>query len=486
MICDREFLLLLVITLVFLQVNAVKTGKPVRNSGSNDAWVFSGNNSGITKRSRHHVPIGGRSLSLGRIHRKIDRKFKNPVEISKRSLEPNLPNSDRDARSSPIVANSIDFDCISEGFREFLPKSVARQATNSNFNSDDYKNFLVASSQGKLKRIERMVRRGIDVDYEDDVGRTAIFHATIEKRFDTVEFLLPFVSSLNKPDVHGMTVLHYAAKLGHNRIAELLIKSNRLQINQCDSLKNWTALHFATANEYRFIVAYLIEAGANLNVMGKEGETPLHLASGIKEDCDGIVKMLFRKGANMIVQDDFGRTPLHVAALSNNVEIMAYLILNNSNLDHQDKKGSTPLHLACEKGHLEAVKLLLAMSADPNLVDSQGMNCLHLACSANKFPVAERLLRYITNIDSKNEEGKTALYMATSLGYLRIIRLLVKNNASVFTGSRDGKVKTVVHAALAGGSDLVSDYLYNSLRSKDSSIVAPQISSYELLSDIDG
>jgi len=55
-------------------------------------------------------------------------------------------------------------------------------------------------------------------------------------------------------------------------------------------------------------MALLIEKGAKLELKGKTGETPLHVAA--QEGCAEAVALLVGKGANINARDNEGHTPL--------------------------------------------------------------------------------------------------------------------------------------------------------------------------------
>ena len=76
----------------------------------------------------------------------------------------------------------------------------------------------------------------------------------------------------------------------------------------------------------RDLLQGLLEAGADVNAVSKDGQTPLHRAA--RSANATFISVLFEHGARLDVKDKEGRTPLDVVAnpgRSNNPEIAALL-----------------------------------------------------------------------------------------------------------------------------------------------------------------
>lgn len=111
----------------------------------------------------------------------------------------------------------------------------------------------------------------------------------------------------------------------------------------------------------------------------QRGWTPLHLAaqSGLFEVC----RVLVAAGANVDALDKNGQTPLHVtaAALWGEVpDICRLLVAAGADVHARDHKNRTPLHRAAESWALDIYKLLRKAGADPHAKDSIGRKCLCL------------------------------------------------------------------------------------------------------------
>ena len=122
------------------------------------------------------------------------------------------------------------------------------------------------------------------------------------------------------------------------------------------------------------IVARLLDAGADVNVRTKAGDTALSraAASGNVE----VAKMLLARGASVAGVDDLGRSPLVV---TKNVQIVEALLSAGASVDTQDARGRTALMYAATRGDVAIAKLLLGAEANVALRDAEGKTAADLA-----------------------------------------------------------------------------------------------------------
>ena len=118
-----------------------------------------------------------------------------------------------------------------------------------------------AARNGDLAGVQAELDKGVDVD-EDDGSSPA------------------------------MTPLHWAARVGHKEVAELLIATGA-DVNAIDQLgrTGWAAwhvtpLHEAAYHGHKEIAELLITAGADVNAKDEDGDTPLDNAKHKPETAD--------------------------------------------------------------------------------------------------------------------------------------------------------------------------------------------------------
>jgi ankyrin repeat protein len=101
-----------------------------------------------------------------------------------------------------------------------------------------------------------------------------------------------------------------AAKHGNVADLQSLLATDKTLINACDK-DGSTPLHCAIWKGHLAAVAFLIEAGADVNAHNENdhwGTTPLHAAAHANQP--EIAEMLIANGATVNAKDREGRTPL--------------------------------------------------------------------------------------------------------------------------------------------------------------------------------
>ena len=102
-----------------------------------------------------------------------------------------------------------------------------------------------------------------------------------------------------------------AAKSGNAEKLRALLEANPNVIHARDT-DGSTALHCATWKGHQAVVAFLLSAGADVNIHSNNehwGTTPLHAAAHANQAT--IAQMLIDNGADVNAHDKDGKTPLH-------------------------------------------------------------------------------------------------------------------------------------------------------------------------------
>ena len=149
---------------------------------------------------------------------------------------------------------------------------------------------------------------------------------------DLVRALLRSGADASAAQSDGMTALHWAADLGADEIAQVLVY-----------------------------------AGANLEATTRLGAfTPLMVAS--RSGRPRVVHVLLEAGADVGARTTTGGTSLHMAAGSGLVASVSALIAHHAQLDAlEGARGQTPLMFAAAAGRTQVIHALLLAGADPTI-----------------------------------------------------------------------------------------------------------------------
>ena len=178
-----------------------------------------------------------------------------------------------------------------------------------------------AAEHGQTGTLQHLINQGVNLNLTNGSFCTALFLATIFRRFDIVELLLDAGADPFAP-VRGGSPLHYAAGTGDTTMV------NRLLAKGVDASgrdkTGGTAVHSAVrANRYG-MVRFLLDAGVDPDAEDNVGDTPLHVAAtwGRRE----IAGLLLQRGADPIRTNVEGEMPLHLAVLNKKDDMVRFFV----------------------------------------------------------------------------------------------------------------------------------------------------------------
>ena len=188
-----------------------------------------------------------------------------------------------------------------------------------------------------------------------------------------------------RDDVFGEHALLNAAAFGQLAAVKYLIERGDAPVD-IRSLKGDTALIAAIKKHHPEIVRYLIAKGADVNIKGSRGATPLGWSvrvcdsqiekelrshGGISSDLPEFIEVVCRQNLQKLKQmrdqvdqvDGYGRTALHYAVLNGQVESVKLLLELRAKINMSDEDGVTPLKIAQEYNLKEIIRILKAAGA---------------------------------------------------------------------------------------------------------------------------
>ncbi|XP_023314479.1 ankyrin-1-like [Trichogramma pretiosum] len=183
------------------------------------------------------------------------------------------------------------------------------------------------------------VRQRVNIDAQDNEGRTPLHLALKHDRQEVVLLLLRRGADPNARDAEGTPPLHLVVRAQSHLV--------RTFFEICDEMQRTV----------------------RVNAQDTRGDTPLHLTLpwGDKE----VFKTLLRRGADPNLANQYGTTPLHAVCCRDRDDGFVQILFEicdemqlTVQIDARDKSGKTPLQLAMENLLPNTVDVLLNRGAD--------------------------------------------------------------------------------------------------------------------------
>lgn len=152
---------------------------------------------------------------------------------------------------------------------------------------------------GATEACKALLTTGLDIDSVDAKGCTALHMAAAGGHASTVQVLLDGGASITRNKANK-TPLHDATWSGHKSVVEILVPhAKEAGLLNATGHDGRAAIHCASLSRDPVFVETLLNAGANADIIDKQGRTPLDWASHLtKASGDGKVEeKLIRSGA---------------------------------------------------------------------------------------------------------------------------------------------------------------------------------------------
>ena len=343
--------------------------------------------------------------------------------------------------------------------------------------------LMAASLSGNADAVRALIARGAEVNArEKSNGQTALMFAAWENRPEVIKVLVANgadkkmatkVIELNEPFLDddgnpvpprggrggprepgansfmgGMTALLFAARDGKMEAVHALIEAGA-DVNQVAGSEKSSPIVIAIANGHYTVGKYLLDSGANPNLINLDGLGPLYATVNMryapvswapnpvteqeKVDSLQLISALLDKGANTEAK----------------IKRKLWFSPTSHDTGWVDAAGATAFWRAAQSSDVEAMKILAARGANPKAATTGGDTPLHVAAGIgwignfnqnapdSWIAAVELCLKLGNDINALDIKGYTALHGAASRGDLEMSKLLVKNGAKADIVAKD-------------------------------------------------
>lgn len=262
---------------------------------------------------------------------------------------------------------------------------------------------------------------------EDGLERS-LFEAAEKCYSELVELLVTAGATPGYVDSAQRTCLHASASNADVRSVELLLAAGAA-VNAIDANGDSPLLLACKAgDEDGLLTQALLADGADAQVADRRGGTCLHLLARSPVTARAAVNALVKAGADVNAVDSWGDAPLHEALRADRVDLAEALLATGANPDQLYRSALTPLGLCMTT---QTVELLLAAKASVAARDpGVAMAALRQAAHGTEavFAIVLRALRFPCALRSRSgetllhqvawsDESEDAVRVAAVIGY---------------------------------------------------------------------
>jgi len=310
-----------------------------------------------------------------------------------------------------------------------------------------------------------LVNNHLEVNQKDCYGNTPLIYSIKAKNPKVIRYLIEHGADLRKTDRNLIRILdHIIFPEDRLDLLKILI-SNHLDVNRKDDCGK-TLLIYAIHNENLRIVKYLLECKADLQDVNNNLDVVHFLIKNHNDNNFEILKLLVDGGLDIDKKDEYGQTLLtygllvnntpvihylmakgasidnvnnHIKSISNiilsdNLDLLEFLMDHQLNINKKDVDGNTPLIYSVCALNLQITKYLLEHGASPHDINYKVLKGLiDKSIKKDCLDILELLMTYQLNInDIKDDIDNTILmYAVQKAENTKIIQFLLDHGADI-------------------------------------------------------
>lgn len=311
------------------------------------------------------------------------------------------------------------------GGNHYLINKLIESGADINSAFRDITPLLSSILRNNNETTKLLIELGADINRTDESGKSPLeeFIYSIQKPYndikdhidyDLIRFFIENGASINpsresKPPRYR-TPIEIALEIGDRELIQFLLDEGALISRQRSTLYVKNPVSMAVLNGNINMINYLSEI---LN----ETEDIVLFSDALLESCSlndyEVTDLLLHMGADPDIQGLIGETPLHVASNLGEYKIAELLLSNGADpniVSFKDAANKTPLHVAVEEGYYKIVKILLESGADCNIQNMRGEVPLHISKKNNEMKITQLLFEYGADASIEDNSGSRPRY----------------------------------------------------------------------------
>uniref|UniRef100_A0A4W4FNV1 Ion transport domain-containing protein n=1 Tax=Electrophorus electricus TaxID=8005 RepID=A0A4W4FNV1_ELEEL len=249
--------------------------------------------------------------------------------------------------------------------------------------------------------------------------------------------------------------LHHAAGGGRLAVIRLIVDTVGTEELNAQDEQGRTPLHWAVEKNQHESCMFLLELGADPNILTVALMAPLHLA--VSQGHNHLL-LLSCSRTDVNLEGDLGNTPVMLACSHNNCQALQTLFDYGAKLCHQNKLGHYAIHTVAFAGATDVMEVVLqkgeelgiSTATHINYLDKSKSSPLHLAVRGGTMDVIKLCISKGAKVDQQQCDKSTALHFACTQGAIEAVKVMLVPFKSVdeIINIRDAANQTPLHRSV--------------------------------------
>lgn len=269
-------------------------------------------------------------------------------------------------------------------------------------NCEGFTPLAAAAEADNFGEVVRLVEAGADTNLQSFPGFVPLTPAALHGNMEMAKYLVEHGADINVKNTPAYTPLVAAAIEYHMDMVTYLVEHGA----DVNCQPDFSPLMAAATNGNMEMVQYLVEHGADVNLQNKESYPEP------EDSPDRRPQMIiyFEDQDNVSFHDYPGYTALVGAAMTENLDVVKYLVEHGAKVNLQTTEGDTALMWAAVKKYPAMAKYLLNHGADVNLTNQSGYTALSMVSDVSHLCYSREMMALLqeggaTNLESYSEDG---------------------------------------------------------------------------------
>ena len=270
---------------------------------------------------------------------------------------------------------------VSSGNKDLVKEIISRGAKLENWGMHKYTPLIKAASRGDIDMVRMLLEAGADVNGQSDFKATALLRAAEAGHLPVVNLLLARGASLKLRDKNGRNAVMGATDKLRPEILQLFLNRKDVELKQ-DSM-GWNLLHRVcfygvmfrnkdkgALDELTKVIQILEGAGISWNELDDKGRTAAHVACENQQD--KVLATIIAAGCPLEIIDKNGDTPLLHTIRKSRWQKVKMLYDLGANIAAETKDNFTAYELAKKQRAYDEILAILRPEGEVEVNEEQG------------------------------------------------------------------------------------------------------------------